>query len=70
MAVDIRAGENISADYLAKIGGRVPMLELDDGICLVSLSPLPVTGCDGRGPLAGDTPLRQAQVEMWHRRAG
>ncbi|MEC8072052.1 MAG: glutathione S-transferase N-terminal domain-containing protein, partial [Pseudomonadota bacterium] len=32
VAVDIRAAENLSADYLAKNpGGRVPMLELDDG---------------------------------------
>ena len=35
VAVDIRAAENLSADYLAKNpGGRVPMLELDDGTCI------------------------------------
>ena len=39
--VDIRGGENISPEFLAKNpGGRVPMLELDDGctpslICMV-----------------------------------
>ena len=32
IAVDIRAAENLSAEYLAKNpGGRVPMLELEDG---------------------------------------
>lgn len=34
IVLDIRGGENIGADYLAKNqGGRVPMLELDDGTC-------------------------------------
>ena len=28
VAVDIRAAENLSADYLKNLGGRVPMLEL------------------------------------------
>ena len=72
VAVDIRAGENISGDYLAKNpGGRVPMLELDDGICLgESVAITRYLDAMGEGPsLFGDTPLRQAQVEMWHRRA-
>ena len=71
VTVDIRGGENISADYLAKNpGGRVPMLELDDGtfigesiaICryLEGLHPQPC--------LFGDTPLSSAQIEMWQRR--
>ncbi|MEE4281036.1 MAG: glutathione S-transferase family protein, partial [Pseudomonadales bacterium] len=71
VAVDIRGGENISAEYLAKNpGGRVPMLELDDGtfigesiaICryLEGLHPQPC--------LFGDTPLACAQIEMWQRR--
>ena len=35
IAVDIRAAENLSAEYLAKNpGGRVPMLELADGTCI------------------------------------
>jgi glutathione S-transferase len=69
--VDIRGGENISAEYLAKNpGGRVPMLELDDGtfigesiaICryLEGIHPQPC--------LFGDTPLSSAHIEMWQRR--
>ena len=72
VAVDIRGGENISADYLAKNpGGRVPMLELDDGTCLgESVAITRYLDAMGEGPsLFGDTPLSQAQVEMWHRRA-
>ena len=71
VAVDIRGAENISPEYLAKNpGGRVPMLELDDGtfigesiaICryLEGLYPQPC--------LFGDTPLASAQIEMWQRR--
>lgn len=69
--VDIRSGENISAAFLAKNpGGRVPVLELDDGtyigesiaICryLEGLHPEPC--------LFGNTPLSSAQAEMWQRR--
>ena len=37
ISVDIRAAENLSAEYLAKNpGGRVPMLELADGNKLFS----------------------------------
>ncbi|XOV83135.1 MAG: glutathione S-transferase family protein [bacterium] len=71
VTVDIRGGENLSPEYLAKNpGGRVPMLELDDGtfigesiaICryLEGLYPQPC--------LFGDTPLSSAQIEMWQRR--
>ncbi len=69
--VDIRAGENISPEFLAKNpGGRVPVLELDDGtflaesvaICryLEALHPEP--------NLFGDDALSAAQIEMWQRR--
>lgn len=70
--VDIRAGENLTAEYLAKNPmGRVPVLELDDGtflsesvaICryLESLHPDPcLFGADGR---------EAALIEMWNRRA-
>jgi|TARA_S200000501_G_C20717764_1_gene697024 glutathione S-transferase len=72
IAVDIRAAENLSAEYLAKNpGGRVPMLELEDGtfigesvaICryLESLQP--------ESPLFGESGIEAAKVEMWQRRA-
>ena len=71
-AVDIRAAENLSAEYLAKNpGGRVPLLELEDGtfigesvaICryLESLQP--------ESPLFGESGIEAAKVEMWQRRA-
>ena len=71
-AVDIRGAENLSAEYLAKDpGGRVPMLELEDGtfigesvaICryLESLQP--------ESPLFGESGIEAAKVEMWQRRA-
>ena len=71
VAVDIRSGENISPDYLAKNpGGRVPMLELDDGtylaesvaICryLEALHPEP--------NLFGKDAKETAIIEMWTRR--
>ena len=72
IAVDIRAAENLSAEYLAKNpGGRVPLLELEDGtfigesvaICryLESLQP--------ESPLFGESGIEAAKVEMWQRRA-
>ena len=72
IAVDIRVAENLSAEYLAKNpGGRVPMLELEDGtfigesvaICryLESLQP--------ESPLFGESGIEAAKVEMWQRRA-
>ncbi len=70
--VDIRAGENLKPEYLAKNPmGRVPVLELDDGSFLAesvaicryfeSLHPAPcLFGADG---------LEAAKIEMWNRRA-
>lgn len=70
--VDIRAGENLKPEYLAKNPmGRVPVLELDDGSFLAesvaicryfeSLHPDPcLFGADG---------LEAANIEMWNRRA-
>ncbi|MBT6272988.1 MAG: glutathione S-transferase family protein [Chromatiales bacterium] len=71
-SVDIAGMENRKGDYLAKnpLAG-VPMLELDDGTCITetvaicryfeALNPAPA--------LFGATPLEQALVEMWNRRA-
>lgn len=72
VAVDIRAAENLSPEYLAKNpGGRVPLLELEDGTCIgesvaicrymESVCPEPLLfGTDG---------VEAAKVEMWQRRA-
>jgi glutathione S-transferase len=74
VAVDIRGGENLSAEFLAKNpGGRVPVLELDDGnyigesvsICRYLESIAPSTGAP---KLFGDDGLAKAQIDMWQRR--
>ena len=72
IAVDIRGGENLSDEFLAKNpGGRVPVLELDDGTYIgESVSISRYLDAIGEGPLLfGDTPLAQAQIDMWQRRA-
>lgn len=69
--VDIRAGENISDAYLAKNpGGRVPMLELDDGTCIGESIAICryLEGLTPEPNLFGDTALSTAQIEMWQRR--
>ena len=74
VAVDIRAAENLSAEFLAKNpGGRVPVLELDDGtfigesvaICRYLDS---IAGQSGVPSMFGDDGLSAAQIEMWQRR--
>ena len=72
VVVDIRGGENLSDEFLAKNpGGRVPVLELDDGTYIgESVSISRYLDAIGEGPLLfGDTPLAQAQIDMWQRRA-
>ena len=70
--IDIRAGENLTEEYLQKNpAGRVPVLELDDGtfigesvaICryLESINSEPL--------LFGEPGKQAALVEMWARRA-
>jgi glutathione S-transferase len=70
-AVDMAAGENRTADYLAKNSlGKMPVLELDDGTCisesiaicryLEELHPEP--------PMFGRDAVDRARVEMWNRR--
>jgi glutathione S-transferase len=72
VVVDIRAGENIQDDYLAKNpAGRVPVLELDDGTFL-SESVAICRYLEGLNPdpnLFGSTPFDAATIEMWGRRA-
>lgn len=72
VTVDIRAGENIQAEYLSKNpAGRVPALELDDGTMLAEsvaicrylewLTPEP--------RLFGEPGIDAATIEMWNRRS-
>lgn len=71
VSVDIRAGENIQAEYLQKNpGGRVPMLELDDGTCIGESMAICryLEGLHPEPNLFGDSPLECAQIEMWQRR--
>ena len=69
--VDIRAGENITPEFLAKNpGGRVPVLELDDGTFIgesVAICRY-LEALQGEPDLFGEGALQSAQVEMWQRR--
>ncbi|MEM7403867.1 MAG: glutathione S-transferase family protein [Pseudomonadota bacterium] len=70
--IDIRAGDNLSADYLEKNpAGRVPVLELDDGTFLAESVAICryLEGLHAAPNLFGATPLQQATIEMWNRRA-
>jgi glutathione S-transferase len=70
--IDLRAGENLSAEHRARNPfGRIPVLELDDGTCIAEsvaicryfeeIQPAP--------PLFGTDAKSRAIVEMWNRRA-
>lgn len=69
--VDIRGGENLSAEFKAKsANGRIPLLELDDGSYLCES----VAICryldeihPSERSLFGNTPHERAKVEMWQR---
>ena len=71
VAVDIRAGENLNAEFLAKNPvGRVPVLELDDGTFIgetVAISRY-LEALHPEPNLFGDDALSMANIEMWHRR--
>ncbi len=69
--VDIMAGENREADYVAKNpSGQLPCLELDDGSYLAEVTAI----CEyldeiSDGPrLLGETPEERAKNRMWTRR--
>ena len=69
--VDIRAGENLTKDFLDKAAnGRIPLLELDDGsyICeSVAICRYLESTVEPELSLFGNSALEQANVEMWHR---
>lgn len=68
---DLRVGENITDEFKARYPfGRVPVLELDDGTYLAESNAicLYLERLHPEPNLFGETPLEQAQVEMWGRR--
>lgn len=69
--VDIRGGENLSAEFKAKsVNGRIPLLELDDGSYLcesVAICRYLEEIHPSVNSLFGNTPLERAKVEMWQR---
>jgi len=69
--VDIRAGENLTTDFLDKAAnGRIPLLELDDGsyICeSVAICRYLESTVEPKYSLFGNCALEQANIEMWHR---
>ncbi|TNF87946.1 MAG: glutathione S-transferase family protein [Gammaproteobacteria bacterium] len=69
--IDIRAGENLGDDFLAKNPfGRVPTLELDDGTFLSESQAICrlLEGLHPEPNLFGATPQELAVIEMWSRR--
>ena len=71
VSVDIRAGENLTQEFLDKsANGRIPLLELDDGVFLsesVAICRYLESTTNPVSSLFGNTALEQAQIEMWHR---
>lgn len=69
--VDVRAGENLTAEFKAKsLNGRIPLLELDDGSYLcesVAICRYLEEIYPSEHSLFGNTALERAQIEMWQR---
>ena len=68
--VALMSGEHKSPEYRARVpNGRIPALELDDGtvICESMAICRYFEATQPTPSLFGDTPLAQAQVEMWQR---
>ena len=69
--INIMEGESRSADFLSKNTlGELPVLELDDGTYLCESMAICryLEHLYPENPLLGETPLKQAQIEMWNRR--
>ncbi|MBD1575557.1 glutathione S-transferase [Vibrio sp. S11_S32] len=68
--LDVRAGENLTEEYLAKsINGKVPMLELNDGTCISETVAICryIAQQKQNFSLFGETPVEAGLVEMWQR---
>ncbi|KJY76854.1 glutathione S-transferase family protein [Vibrio nigripulchritudo] len=69
--LNVRAGDNLTPEYLAKsLNGKVPLLELDDGEVIsesVAICRYLDAVTENNKALFGKDALEQANVEMWHR---
>ncbi|MGV2988494.1 glutathione S-transferase N-terminal domain-containing protein [Vibrio sp. E150_011] len=69
--INVREGANLTAEYQEKsVNGKVPLLELDDGVCIAETIAICRYFNDitpNELNLFGSTPLEQAQIEMWNR---
>ena len=69
--IDLRSGENLSADFKAKNPlGRIPVLETDSGIMIsetIAISRY-LESMEPEPNLFGITGEEQAMIEMWNRR--
>ena len=70
--VDMKKGENRAAEFLALNPlGTMPVLQLDDGTILTESIAICryIEALHPEPNLFGQSPLEQAQIEMWNRRA-
>ncbi|BCL69881.1 putative Glutathione S-transferase [Vibrio nigripulchritudo SFn27] len=69
--LNVRAGDNLTPEYLAKsLNGKVPLLELDGGEVIsesVAICRYLDAVTENNKALFGKDALEQANVEMWHR---
>ncbi|EGU54506.1 glutathione S-transferase domain-containing protein [Vibrio nigripulchritudo ATCC 27043] len=69
--LNVRAGDNLTPEYLAKsLNGKVPLLELDGGEVIsesVAICRYLDAVTENSKALFGKDALEQANVEMWHR---
>ncbi len=69
--VDLMAGENREAGYLAKVPtGGLPGLELDNGSCIAEITAIAeyLEDIQPAHPVIGSTPEERAETRMWTRR--
>ncbi len=69
--LDLQAGDNLSDEFRQKNPmAKVPVLELDDGTCISEVTAICryFEALEPEPNLLGETPLEQAQIEMWQSR--